>query len=77
MAYIRQFKTGSGATGVQVCYKKQGKVIRTVHIGSASTEKGLVKLLRKAQGIIDADKNSLFSLENFDRKQKSAKNSKQ
>lgn len=74
MAYIRKFKTTSGATGVQVCYKEQGKVVKTVHVGSASTEQKLTRLLRQAQGIIDGEKNSLFSLEYFDRKQKMPKN---
>ena len=69
MAYIRRFKTTSGATGVQVCYKEQGKVVRTVHVGSASSEAGLNKLLRKAQGIIDSEKGEpLFRLERFDKK---------
>lgn len=68
MAFIRKFKTTSGATGVQVCYKEQGKVIRTVHVGSANSENGLKKLLKKAQGIIDSDKNPLFNLEKFDKK---------
>ena len=68
MAYIRKFKTASGSTGVQVCYKQQGKVVKTVHVGSAQSEEGLKRLLRKAQGIIDSDKTALFSLENFDRK---------
>ena len=68
MAYIRKFKTGSGATGVQVCYKEQGKVVKIIHIGSASSETGLKKLLRKAQGIIDKDKNPLFNLSKYDKK---------
>ena len=68
MAYIRKFKTGSGATGVQVCYKEQGKVVKTVHIGSAQTEKGITKLLRRAQDTIDADKVPLFRLEKYDKK---------
>jgi len=68
MAYIRKFKTGSGATGVQVCYKEQGKVVKTIHVGSASTEKKLTKLLREAQGIIDADKTSLFDLCRYNKK---------
>lgn len=68
MAYIRQFETGSGATGVQVCYKKNGKVARTVHVGSANSEVALKKLLRKAQGIIDEGKTPLFNLEKFDKK---------
>ena len=68
MAYIRRFKTTSGATGVQVCYKEQGKVVRTVHVGSASSEAGLNKLLRKAQGIIDSEKGEpLFNLKKFEK----------
>ena len=65
MAYIRKFETGSGATGVQVCWKERGKVVRTVHVGSASSEGALEKLLRKAQGIIDAGKTALFDLDDF------------
>ena len=65
MAFIRKFKTASGATGVQVCYKEQGKVVRTVHVGSANSEVALEKLLKKAQGIIDADKNPLFNLTKY------------
>ena len=47
MAFIRKFKTGSGATGVQVCWKQGGEVVKTVHIGSANSEVGLEKLLKK------------------------------
>ena len=68
MAYIRKFKTTSGATGVQVCYKEGKKVVRTVHVGSASSENGLAKLLRKAQGIIDGDKKALFNLNKYNKK---------
>ena len=68
MAFIRKFKTGSDAIGVQVCYKEQGKVVKTIHVGSAKSEKGLEKLLKKAQGIIDEGKNPLFDLEKFDKK---------
>ena len=68
MAFIRKFKTGSGATGVQVCYKSHGKIVKTVHVGSANSENGLKKLLREAQGIIDEGKQSLFDLSQFDRK---------
>lgn len=66
MAFIRQFKTASGATGVQVCYKERGKVVRTVHVGSANSEVALKKMLREAQKIIDAEKNPLFDLGKFD-----------
>ena len=68
MAYIRKFKTTSGATGVQVCYKEGNKVVRTVHVGSASSEKGILKLVQKAQGIIDAGKQSLFNLDKYNKK---------
>ncbi len=68
MAYIRKFRTPSGATGVQVCYKEQGRVIKTVHVGSASSEVALDKLLREAQGIIDGDKTALFNLDKFNKK---------
>ncbi|MBR3594796.1 hypothetical protein IKL45_00965 [Candidatus Saccharibacteria bacterium] len=68
MAFIRKFKTGSGKTGVQVCYKREGKVVRTVHVGSAETEEGIERLLRKAQGIIDEGKSPLFDLSDFDKK---------
>ena len=67
MAYIRKFKTTSGATGVQVCYKEQGRVIKTVHVGSASSDQALKKLLRKAQGIIDGEMTPLFNLDRFNK----------
>lgn len=67
MAYIRKFRTGSGATGVQVCYKEKGKVVRTLHVGSANSELALEKLLREAQGIIDKEKQPLFRLEKYDK----------
>ncbi|MBR3232774.1 hypothetical protein IKF74_00585 [Candidatus Saccharibacteria bacterium] len=68
MAFIRKFKTGSGKTGVQVCYKREGKVVKTVHVGSAETEEGIKKLLKKAQSVIDENKRPLFDLEDFDKK---------
>ena len=73
MAYIRKFKTSSGAIGVQVCYKQQGKVVKTVHIGSTHSKKGLPKLLQKAQGVIDAGKLPLFNLKKYDQKSKANK----
>lgn len=66
MAFIRKFKTGSGKIGIQVCYKEHGKVVKTVHIGSAESEEGIKKLLKKAQGVIDAGKESLFDLTKYD-----------
>ena len=68
MAFIRKYSTASGATGVQVCWKQNGEVVKTVHVGSANSEVGLEKLLKKAQKIIDDGKRSLFDLSEFDRK---------
>lgn len=69
MAYIRKFKTTSGATGVQVCYKEGNNVVKTVHIGSASSEKALAKLIREAQEIIDSEKGEpLFNLDRFSKR---------
>lgn len=67
MAFIRKFKTGSGATGVQVCWKQNGEVVKTVHIGSANSEYGLEKLLKKAQKVMDEGKTPLFDLDQFDK----------
>ena len=68
MAFIRKFKTGSGATGVQVCWKQNGEVIKTVHVGSANSDIGLEKLLKKAQKIMDEGTRPLFDLRDFDKK---------
>ncbi len=68
MAYIRKFKTTSGATGVQVCYKEGGRVVKTEHIGSASSEIGVEKLVKKAQAIIDAGNTPLFNLDRYNKK---------
>lgn len=69
MAYIRKFKTTSGATGVQVCYKEGNRVVKTVHIGSAASEVGVERLIKKARGIIDGEKGRpLFNLDKFSQK---------
>lgn len=68
MAYIRKFKTTSGATGVQVCYKEGNRVVKTVHVGSASSEAGVEKLEKKAREIMDAGKKPLFNLDKFNKK---------
>ena len=68
MAYIRKFKTTSGATGVQVCYKEGNRVVKTVHIGSAASEVGVEKLLKKARAVIDKGKSPLFNLDKFNKK---------
>lgn len=63
---MRKFKTGSGATGVQVCWKERGEVVRTVHVGSARSEKGLARLMKKARQVMDEGKLALFDLDEFD-----------
>ncbi len=68
MAFIRKFPTTSGATGVQVCWKQNGEVVKTVHVGSANSDVALEKLLKKAQKIMDEGKRPLFDLTEFDRK---------
>ncbi len=68
MAFIRKFKTTSGAIGVQVCYKEGERVVKTVHVGSASSDDALMRLLREAQGIIDGDKKPLFNLDKYNKK---------
>ena len=53
---------------MQVCYKENGQVVRTVHVGSASSEAGLNRLVKKAQGIIDSDKGTpMFNLDRFNK----------
>ena len=68
MAFIRKYKTTSGATGVQVCYKEGNKVVKTIHVGSASSEEKLMRLMRKAQGIINSNDKPLFNLEKYNKK---------
>ncbi len=69
MAYIRKYKTTSGATGVQVCYKEGNRVVRTVQVGSASSEAALEKLLKKARGIIDGEKGTpMFNLDRYNKR---------
>ena len=66
MAYIRKFKTESGATGVQVCWKEQGRVVKTMHIGSANSEHAVEKLVKKARAVMG--NTPLFNLKKFDKK---------
>ena len=51
-----------------MCYKSGNKVVKTVHVGSATSEVALEKLLREAQGIIDGEKTPLFNLDKYNRK---------
>ncbi len=65
MAYIRKFKTTSGATGVQVCWKEGNRVVKTVHVGSATSENGLRRLEREAQKILDGGQTPMFDLDKY------------
>ncbi len=70
MAFIRKFRTNSGATGVQICEKRHGVIVKTTHIGSAWT-KGEIRLLEKqAQDIIDKQRTPLFDLKQYEVKDK-------
>ncbi len=62
MAFVRKFTTASGATGVQVCWKKNGRATKTVHVGSANSEIALNKLLKKAQNIKNEGQRPMFDL---------------
>jgi hypothetical protein len=64
--FIRKFTTGSGATGVQVVRKEHGKVVETVHVGSADSPEKLERLLRKAREIIEHGRAPLFSLKKYE-----------
>jgi len=66
MAFVRRFITASGATGVQVCWKEHSEVVRTEHIGSATTEEELRVLMKKARQVMDRGKTSLFDLTEYD-----------
>ncbi|MBQ3326092.1 hypothetical protein IJG79_03030 [Candidatus Saccharibacteria bacterium] len=70
MSYIRQYKTKSGAIGVQICEKERGVVVKTQQVGSANSDGELRLLLKKAQRIIDHNRTPLFDLEDFDHKYK-------
>ena len=65
---MRKYKTGSGATGVQVCYKEFGKVVKTIQIGSAHSEQGIRRLEKKARQVMNAGQGELFKLERFEKK---------
>ena len=51
-----------------MCYKEGNRVVKTVHVGSASSEVGVERLMKKARGIIDEGKNPLFNLDRFNKK---------
>ncbi len=66
MAYVRKYKTGSGATGVQICYKEYGRVVRVIQVGSARSEEGIAKLVKQAKRMIYAKQGELFPVEKYE-----------
>ena len=54
---------------MQVCHKEGNRVVKTVQVGSASSEVALEKLLKKARGIIDSEKGTpMFNLDRYSKK---------
>ena len=52
-----------------MCYKEGNRVVKTVQIGSASSEAALFRLVKKAQGVIDAEKGTpMFNLDRYNKK---------
>lgn len=60
MAFIRQVKTKSGATAVQIITKEGGKIVKVNHLGSAHNETELLALVQLAQAKLHAGQISLF-----------------
>jgi len=60
MAYIRRVKTTSGATAVQIAYKRKGQIVKIIHIGSAHTEEELHILLDLAHKHLQENQLALF-----------------
>lgn len=53
---------------MQVCYKEGNQVVKTIHVGSADSEKALDKLIKQARELLDKDNgNPLFNLKKFDK----------
>jgi hypothetical protein len=61
MAFIRKVKTASGATAVQIAYKKYGQIVRIDHIGSAHTKEDLSTLISLAKQRLLGGQQSLFT----------------
>ena len=70
MAFIRKVKTGSGATAVQICQNKYGKIEVLEHLGSAHTFEVEEKLEKKARNIMAQGQRTMFNLEKFDKETK-------
>jgi hypothetical protein len=60
MAFIRKVPTKSGATAVQIIYKKYDQIIHIDHIGSAHSPKELDTLVALAKQRLQGNQQSLF-----------------
>lgn len=60
MAFIRKVKTTSGATAVQIAYKRKGKVVKIIHLGSAHNEEELKVLVGLARKEMETNQLPLF-----------------
>ena len=60
MAFIRKVPTKSGATAVQIIYKKYGQITHIDHIGSAHNPKELDTLVALAKQRLQGNQQSLF-----------------
>ena len=60
MAFIQKVKTASGATAVQIAHKRDGRVIKIEHMGSAHNEEDLQILLEIARKRLQANQLQLF-----------------
>ena len=70
MAFVRKVKTGSGATAVQICRNKYGKIEVLKHLGSAWTPETVERLEKKAREIMARGQRSMFDLSRFDKSAK-------
>ncbi len=60
MAYIRQVKTKSGATAVQIAHKSAGRLTKLEHLGSAHNPKELEMLISLAKDQLRGNQMLLF-----------------
>ena len=60
MAYIRQVKTASGATAVQIAHKVGGQLVKLEHLGSAHDSKELETLISLAKERLRGNQMFLF-----------------
>lgn len=60
MAYVRQVKTKSGATAVQIIHKWAGQVVKLEHLGSAHNAKELETLISLAKDRLRGNQMFLF-----------------